>query len=50
VQLPRRSLQLQLAAPKGQPNVRYDYQHGISQGDILAPRRVSITFRQAKLD
>ena len=43
VLLPRRSLQLQTG------DVRYNWQHAILNADLLAPRRVSITFRQEKL-
>eukprot|EP01052_Picozoa_sp_SAG31_P004285 SAG31_NODE_176_length_21334_cov_12.211067_14_plen_126_part_00 len=42
--LPRRSLQVQTGS------VRYDYRHGINKGDFSGPRRVSLTFRQNKLE
>jgi len=40
VPLPRRALQVQSGT------VRYDYRHGIPNGNLLQDRRVSITFRQ----
>jgi alkylated DNA repair dioxygenase AlkB len=40
VRLPRRSLQLQTGY------VRFNFQHGIKNADLLGPRRVSITFRR----
>ena len=44
VQLPRRSLQVQSG------RVRYNFRHGIAREDLLAERRVSITFRQNRFD
>ena len=44
VQLPRRSLQVQSG------RVRYNFRHGIAREDLLADRRVSITFRQNRFD
>jgi len=43
VRLPRRSLQVQAGG------VRYEYQHSISNANLLAERRVSITFRECPL-
>ena len=40
VTLPRRSMQLQTG------NVRFNFQHGIANADLLGERRVSITFRK----
>ena len=40
VLLPRRSLQVQAGG------VRYDYEHGIPNANLLDPRRVSVTFRE----
>jgi len=41
VELPRRCLQLVLGP------ARYEYTHEILSTDVLSPRRVSITWRQA---
>ena len=41
VRLPRRCLQIQSGAS------RYDYSHGIDNANLLADRRVSITFRES---
>ncbi|KAK3267892.1 hypothetical protein CYMTET_23574 [Cymbomonas tetramitiformis] len=43
VSLPRRSLQVQAGG------VRYDYMHGITNDHLFSERRVSITFRESKI-